>query len=602
MKARTLAVRPALGPVVAAEVVSLAAFAALPPHRFGWWWWAGITAVALLLLLITIHRRSVVMWVAARIRWMRERRHATPVGAAVDINLGGTVYGVRTGGHEAITMIRLDGRAYSPTFLRGSTVSLTANTLPLRLLVDQLDQPGDLHIGIDIVSDGFRTRGGAGYPELYSTLLADRPAAGQRTTRLIIRLDLQASVAGLQYRRSVGSAAAAVTERIINELEQAGVRAAAVDAAGLNDALEQLGLGLAVAPTPPERPAQDGDEPTDDDGDADDDVIVVSVDELEASDAGHHRSATSTRTRRTRQPRVREPKIRPKADVHWRTIDVGSGHMATYYFSAEDITTDTINQMWSLRSDHIVHMLMLRKQHTPGTRGDGQVLVSALVRTTDPRPPQEPPTLYLNTLPGDQYAAALRAAPTSQPALKLPARVLDSPDELTVPIGPTGILIGTVLRDNLGGPVEIRRDDLVLWALTDPQRPTRITIDTQDFFVRQLLIRAAAAGERIAIYSREPQRWHSIEGPTIAVVEARRPAGFVPTIIVNDRSPLAPSAGLSSTVITVGRSEPGAGMPDIRFQQTGENTVRVMQGPRALDIAIISFRQEQTWTGTGHAA
>ena len=83
--------------------------------------------------------------------------------------------------------------------------------------------------------------------------------------------------------------------------------------------------------------------------------------------------------------------------------------MTSYYFSPEDVTTDSFNQMWSLRSDHIVHVMMLRK--APG----GPVKVSALVRTNDPRPPEQPPTLFLNPLPGNQYSAALRAAPTTQP-------------------------------------------------------------------------------------------------------------------------------------------------------------------------------------------
>ena len=61
--------------------------------------------------------------------------------------------------------------------------------------------------GIDVVSTGFRVRSGSGYPPLYSTLLADRPAAGQRSTWLVVRVDLSDSVPGLRYRRSVAAAA-----------------------------------------------------------------------------------------------------------------------------------------------------------------------------------------------------------------------------------------------------------------------------------------------------------------------------------------------------------------------------------------------------------
>ena len=106
--------------------------------------------------------------------------------------------------------------------------------MPLRLLVGQFDQPGDLHLGIDVVNAGHRVRRGTGYPALYSTLLADRPAAGERSTRLVVRLDIPESGAGLSYRRSIGSAAAAATERIINALFQEGIRASALSAAELD--------------------------------------------------------------------------------------------------------------------------------------------------------------------------------------------------------------------------------------------------------------------------------------------------------------------------------------------------------------------------------
>jgi hypothetical protein len=43
----------------------------------------------------------------------------------------------------------------------------------------------------------------------------------------------------------------------------------------------------------------------------------------------------------------------------------------------------------------------------------------------------------------------------------------------------------------------------------------------------------------------------------IAVVERRRAAEFVPTIIVNDRPVALPSAGLSSTVVTLGSADGG---------------------------------------------
>jgi hypothetical protein len=76
-----------------------------------------------------------------------------------------------------------------------------------------------------------------------------------------------------------------------------------------------------------------------------------------------------------------------------------------------------------------------------------------------------------------------------------------------------------------------------------------------------------------------------------------RRADFVPTIIVNDHAQIVPSAGLSSTVITLGRNHTESARPDVLFQQTSENTVRITAGALVIDIAMVVFRQEQTWTG-----
>jgi type VII secretion protein EccE len=571
VKARAVALRPTLAVVVVTEIVALAALAVLPPQRFGWWPGAVLTAVAAVLLVVTVRQRNAAAWLAAAARWRAHRGGTVAAAAATDVAHGNLLCGVRVDEHEAITMVRVAGRAHAPTFLRASTVSRTTNLLPLPVLVGLLDQPGGLHLaGIDVVAAGHRVRPGTGYPPLYSTLLADRPAAGQRSTWLIVRLDITDSVGGLTYRNSIGSAAAAATERIVNALLQEGIRAAALSAAELDTALGQLGAGLAVAPLPPA--AKEDPDPELDGGGASISVIATPV-------------------------RAKAPTQRRTVDVGWRTIRAHPGHLSTYYFSPEDITTAALSQMWALRSDEVVQTTSLYKVRRVQHDGGGPVMVSAIVRTNDPQPPPEPPTLYLNSLPGDQFAAVLRAAPTARPRLNLPARRLGDPAGLQIPIGPTGILVGAALYDDRHSAPEIHRDDLVMWALTDPQRATRIGMDTCEFYVRQLLIRAAAVGERIAIYSHQPSRWARLAQPNIAVVERRRPPEFVPTIIVSDRPTTPPSAGLSSTVITLGGADPTGPAPDLAFEQTSESTVRITTAAMSLDLAIVAFRQEQAWTG-----
>jgi hypothetical protein len=270
--------------------------------------------------------------------------------------------------------------------------------------------------------------------------------------------------------------------------------------------------------------------------------------------------------------------------------------LASYYFSPEDITTATLNQMWALRTDDVVQTTSICKHRNTEPGGGGPVMVAAMVRTCDPQPSPQPPTLNLNPLPGDQYAAALRAAPTARPRITLPTRPLKSSEALEIPIGPTGILVGAALYDDAGADPPVRLDDLVMLSLTDPDRATRISMDTSEFYIRQLLIRAAAVGERIAIYSHQPARWAALMQPNIAVAERRRSPEFVPTITVNDRPIAISAAGLSSTVITLGRPEPGL-PPDLQFRETSESTVHITTPKRSIDVALVAFRQEQAFMG-----
>jgi type VII secretion protein EccE len=559
-----LRLRPTAAAVIALEVLALAAWALLPVHRFGWWPAALITAVAAAGLLISVGRRNAPMWVKDKVRQTLSRTTVQPAGAAVDVPCGPVMCGVRVEPHEAITMIEVHGRPYTPTFLRGASLSLTDNVLPMAVLVDCLDQPGGLRVGIDVVQSGQRVRPGTGYPQLYGTLLAERPAAGARRTWLVVRVDVTESVEGLAYRHSLGSAAAAATDRIVTALRQHGVRAAILSAAELDAALVELAAGLAA---PPEPAAED---------------------------------SAPGRGRRLRRGPGPAP-VRPGAtasEVSWRGVDTRPGHLTSYYLGPQDITAATLNQMWSLRSDAVVTVASLRRDRLPTRRhGTEPVVVSAVVRTDDPQRPAQPPLLSLQRLHGDQRAATLWAAPTARPGLALPTAVLDDPAALDLPVGPTGVLVGSALHDDLTAVPEVHVDDLVMLPLTDPERATRIVMHTSDFYTRQLVIRAAATGERVAIYSDDPARWESVSQPNVAVVHGGRGPEFVPTIMVNDRRAAPPAGGLAATVITLVDGDPGDAAPDLRFDQTSGSTVRITTPARVIDVAIVAFRQEQTWTG-----
>jgi len=541
VKARTVGVNATIPAVVGVEVAVLAALLIFPPGRMSWWPTVAVGVVAALALMLTIYRRNAIRWLVDRFRWRRRRRRTESADAAVDIPHGAALYGVRVSDRfdgEAITMVEVTGQAYSPTLLTGSATALTPNRLPLDAVTELLDQPGGIRLaGIDIVSSGLRVRRGTGYPPLYSTLLADRPAAGQRRTYLIIRLDIANSVAGLAYRSTVGAAAAAATERIVNALLQRDVRANALTAKELDAALAELSGGLAEVPD---------DAPTDD---------------LPAG-----------------APRTPKPLAPTEA---WKSIEAHPGYLTSYYFSPEDITTNTLNQMWALRSDAVVQTISLFKKRSPT---DGRTWVSALVRVNDPQAPTRPPTLYLNPLPGHQGPAATRSAPLPRRFDAMPARPLDAAP-LEVPVGSSGVLVGTT-----------QRGDLLLLSLTDPDQATRIALHTGMPYACQLLVRAAAVGERIAIYTDKPARWRQLEQPLIAVVDRRHPPEFVPSIIVSDRVGGPPPAGLASTVVTIGDTG-DAPTPDMSFTQISPSTVRIATAAFTTDVQIATFKAEQPFVG-----
>ena len=541
MKARTIGVNATIPAVVGVEVAVIAAILAFPPPRMSWWPTVAVGVIAAAALLVTVHRRNMIRWLVDRMRWWRRRRRNDPPAAAIDIPHGASLYGVRVPDRfdgEAITMIEVTGQAYSPTLLTGSATALTPNLLPLDALTGLLDQPGGIRLsGIDVVSSGLRVRRGTGYPPLYSTLLADRPAAGQRRTYLVVRLDIANSVAGLAYRSTVGAAAAAATERIVNALLQRGVRANALTAKDLDAALVELGAGLAVVP----------------------------------AEAGPDEATVG--------PRMPTPVAPTEA---WKSVEAHPGFLTSYYFSPEDVTTSTLNQIWALRSDAVVQTISLTKRRGPT---DGRPWVSALVRVNDPQAPTRPPTLYLNPLPGHQGPAAARSAPLPRRFDAMPARPLDAAP-LDLPVGSSGVLVGTT-----------QRGDLLLLSLTDPDQATRIALHTGMPYACQLLVRAAAIGERIAIYTDQPTRWRQLEQPLIAVVDRRHPPEFVPSIIVSDRAAGPPPAGLVSTVITIGDAEQNAPTPDISFTQISASTVRIATAAFTTDVQIATFKAEQPFLG-----
>jgi len=322
VRQRLVGVRAGLGSVIGTEVTALAAAAMLVMTGLPRWWALGVgVLLAVVVWVVTVSGLASWEWVWLLGRWLRHRQRRVALPEGTDIEVDGTPVGVLVDGHTVITMVAVWGKQYMPTLLHPRYAE-TPNTLPLTVVAEQMRRFG-LPVDVDVVCEGRRT-GSDGYAGLYATFLGPRPAAGKRTTTLVLRMDSRAAdtTRGLVWRRDTGEAAAAVTRRMVRALRQAGCRAQVLTAAQMHEAVV-AGLG------------------------GPDDASQVYRDEWTAL----HRP--------------------------------GRGYVTSYYFSAEDMSAAGIGEVWSYDAEHTTLVVALRRNES-GVRASavvrlrtGQPLASA---------------------------------------------------------------------------------------------------------------------------------------------------------------------------------------------------------------------------------
>jgi type VII secretion protein EccE len=458
--------------------------------------------------------------------WLRDRRPAgvaSQIPLPVDVRRGELVVGVQRDADTATAVVEIYGKQYEPTVTSGRRRAVTRNTLPLDVIADQLVQPGPLVVaGIDIISSGSRVGRAHGYPPVYSAVLQEQPAAGQRATYAIVRVDISRSIQGLALRDTVENATAAVAERLVCALRQQGCRAAPLASASVLDVIDEL--------------------------------------------AG--------------------PVLTGRARARGRYVDNDGSYWATYSYSPEDITTDNLNDVWSWRVEAAVTTITLNRTD------DNTVTVRALVRTQTSQIPQLAPTVYLNPLPGQQIRAALSCVPGAARVTGRGAD-LDAGEALKIPIGPTGILVGTIDDPDQRRPV--------LLPLTDPEHNTRIRVcdlDPDSVYLRQLVIRAAAVGHTITVYTDRPERWAGLVDPSIEILESPAATTTSPTIVVKDRADGQPRTSAPTIVsLPTDSSYPKGLKPDIEFTQTAPDEVLISTAAFDTALTIASFPDETNYLG-----
>lgn len=258
----------------------------------------------------------------------------------------------------------------------------------------------------------------------------------------------------------------------------------------------------------------------------------------------------------------------------WRSVRGHSGWLTTYWYRPRDITAQTLAQAWSARADGIVQNITLF--------GDGTATATVTVRSA--QPPTAPPSMMLQTLPGEQAQALATNLCGPLPTLRGIRRGALHPP-LVLPIGPSGVLLGKVEAGNR-----------LLLPLNDPGEFSRVHIAADDALAKRIVVRMAAAGERITVHTRNPQRWNSVRMPDVAVTDQAKPIPGTTVSVVDGSLTPAPRP---NTLVSVGEADkPYRGTANVLITQTGPATVEVAAAGQVHQVEIELFRAENRYVSS----
>ncbi|KDE96876.1 hypothetical protein Y900_030040 [Mycolicibacterium aromaticivorans JS19b1 = JCM 16368] len=243
-------------PLRRAIIAEVAAAIAVAPFAARMPWWALIPIAVLVFAAVGLMYRGATGWTwltrARNVRRARRRTSVQQARAALPVPFEAELPGVGPGGllwdgEYAITMIALHGRQYAPTVLVSEGAE-SIDTVPLAVCGALLQQFGGLELhSIDILSIGTRTAQDGRFTHRYEETVADRAAVGERRTWLVLRLRPTACLDAMLYRRSVGEAIEAATERIRQAAARAGCRAVTCSPEQLRAATATLLVGHDLA-------------------------------------------------------------------------------------------------------------------------------------------------------------------------------------------------------------------------------------------------------------------------------------------------------------------------------------------------------------------
>lgn len=263
----------------------------------------------------------------------------------------------------------------------------------------------------------------------------------------------------------------------------------------------------------------------------------------------------------------------PTNAERWKSQRTERGWVTTYAYPAHQISAQLLAQAWTLPVDEVIQNVTVFPDGT----------CTATVTLQTPQPAPTPPSVVLRRLNGEQ-AAALEAnmcAPRPQLRGLRPGRL---PATLPIEIGPSGVLIG-----------KLANGDRLMVPLTDSGELSRVFIAAEDLIAKRIIIRAAGAGERVCVHTRDTARWASVRMPEVTMVGESRPTPRTTVSVVD--GPIAPSPR-PATVITVappGTPPPPSGALEVSIEQIERNAVHVSAAGKSWLATVELFRAENRY-------
>lgn len=462
-------------------------------------WALAVVAVAALLMLAVV----LVTWRGAPLStllWGRMRRRRVDVTATAEssdhrLRWTTTSAAIRADGYDLIAVVAVDGPSHAPSVLDHHQVK-SAATLPVNVVADALRQFDVKLSGIDIVSAGNRRA----------------PTSHHHHS------DTYTAIVG--DHSAVGRRRTWCVLRLNSFDNAAAVASRDSVAATLSACAARLAAELSAHRCP---------------------ARVVNGAELDDADAALLTGIDS------------------EVQSGWGGLSTPVGTVASYGVTAEEISTATLDRLWSPDTDATATTVQLRRG--PG----GDVRIGAMVRYLTAGPQHRAPLRGLNPLSGRHDLGLLSGLihPGVPPVLA-PQRPLVDDEDLRAPIGATGIIVGTLPS---GHPL------LVPLQPADPAGTSTVTVSGDLALLVQIAQRSAATGMRVAVVTGRPGPWRDATNAGLRVMRelpAELPDHGRGTMVLYDH-PQA-TTGPRAEVVVRAVERGSASVADVHLEQDSTTT------------------------------